>query len=223
MRQYPSLVGERFGNLVVESYADTTSYGQRRWLCRCDCGNTCIATTGNLRRRHTTSCGCKKSPDLTGNTYGRLTVLRLSDKRGSRGKRTTPLWECRCECGAITYKSTDTLTNPEQSMCADCAAKYAMEQARKSAGFVGGTQLSKIRNMNAPSTNSSGCRGVYFDKRSNKWRARLKFQGKAMNFGSYEKYEDAVEARRKAEEEYFGTFLMEHNEDNHMERQDVWK
>ena len=61
--------------------------------------------------------------------------------------------------------------------------------------------------MNAPSTNTSGVRGVYYDKKSNKWRARLKFKGKNMNFGSYEKFEDAVAARKKAEEEYFQTAL----------------
>ncbi len=75
MQKYPDLTGERFGNLVVEKYADTTSYGQRRWSCQCDCGNTCLVTTSNLRSGHTSSCGCKKSPDLTSKTYGRLTVL----------------------------------------------------------------------------------------------------------------------------------------------------
>lgn len=41
--------------------------------------------------------------DLTGKKYGKLTVLGLSDKRGSRGRVTRPLWECRCECGALSH------------------------------------------------------------------------------------------------------------------------
>lgn len=65
--------------------------------------------------------------------------------------------------------------------------------------------------MNPIATNTSGVRGVYHDKEHNRWRARLKFKGKIMSFGSYEKFEDAVAARKAAEREYFGEFLEEHD------------
>lgn len=146
--------------------------------------------------------------DLSGEHFGMLEVIRLSDKRGSRGKRTVPLWECRCECGGITYKPTDKLTNSEMSMCNDCSGKYAATKMRQSSGYVGGTQLSRIVSERVAVTNTSGCRGVYLDKKSGKWRARLKFKGQIMNFGSYSLYEDAVKARKQAEDEYFGTYLQ---------------
>lgn len=209
MREHPSLIGERFGKLIVIEPLPSTDKGQRRWRCKCDCGGEHIATTGNLRSGRTTNCGCKKSPDLTGKVFGRLTVIGRSEKRNPRGKRTTPMWECRCECGNITYKATDTLTNPDESMCQECQGIYAAETARKSAGFIGGTQITKLRNMEPTAANSSGCHGVYLEKKTGKWRARLKFKGKIMNFGSYAKFEDAVAARKAAEEEYFGAFLEE--------------
>ena len=146
---------------------------------------------------------------IVGQRYGKLEVIALSDKRGSRGARTVPLWECRCDCGAITYKATDTLTNNSRSMCSECAGLYAAKKMRANAGYVDGTQLSRIRNPKTESENASGVRGVYFDKRSGKWRARLKFKGQLMNFGSFENFEDAVSARRNAELEYFGEFLQE--------------
>lgn len=208
MRDYPSLIGKRFGKLIVVAKAESKS-GQRRWMCQCDCGGTNIVTTGNLNSGHTTNCGCKKSPDLTGRVFGKLTVIGRSDRRNPRGKRTTPMWECRCECGNITYKATDTLTNPDESMCQECKGRIGAEIARQSAGFVGGTQISRIKNMTLIATNTSGCRGVYYDKRNNKYRARLKFKGKIMNFGSYRNFEDAVAARKAAEQEYFGAFLEE--------------
>ena len=145
--------------------------------------------------------------NLIGRRFGKLEVIGRSDKRGSRGARTVPLWECRCECGAICYKATDTLTNPEISMCNDCVGKYATEKARAKAGFVDGTQISKITSTKLISTNTSGCRGVYFDKRTGKYRARLKFKGKIMNFGSYKNFEDAVKARKDAEQRIYGEFL----------------
>ena len=209
MREYPSLIGPKFGQLTVVEQLPSTARGQRRWLCKCDCGGEHISTSNSLKSGRTTNCGCKKSPDLTGQVFGRLTVIGRSNKRNSRGARTTPMWECRCECGNITYKATDTLKNLDQSMCATCAAKFAAEKARESAGFVGGTQISRICNMEPTAANTSGCRGVYYDKRSNKYRARLKFKGKIMNFGSYTNFEDAVAVRKEAEQEYFGAFLEE--------------
>ena len=209
MKNRENLIGKRYDKLVVVEQMETTKQGQRRWLCKCDCGGTCVSTTGNLNSGHTTNCGCKKSPDLTGKVFGKLTVLGRSDKRNSRGKRTTPTWECRCECGAITYKATDTLTNPDVSMCNECAGKYAAGIARQSAGFVGGTQITKIADMKPTAANTSGARGVYLEKRSNKWRARLTFKGKIMSFGSFARFEDAVFARKEAEKIYFREFLEE--------------
>lgn len=147
--------------------------------------------------------------DLTGHTFGKLTVLGLSNKRGSRGKRTIALWECKCECGTITYKPRDVLLNASISMCAACAAKYASQKARQAAGFVEGTQIARIRAMTPGAGNTSGVRGVVYEKRTNKWRARLCFRGKDMSFGSYAKFEDAVAARKAAEINIFGAFLEE--------------
>lgn len=209
MREFPNLIGKRFGKLTVIELLPSTLSGQRRWLCKCDCGGEHIATTNNLNSGRTTNCGCKKSPDLTGQVFGRLTVIGRSEKRNPRGARTTPMWECRCECGNITYKATDTLTNPDESMCQECHNKLAPEKARSAAGFVGGTQISKIKNMKPTAANSTGVRGVQFDKRSGRYRARLKFQGKILNFGSYRTLEEAAAARKAAEEEYFGAFLEE--------------
>lgn len=53
--------------------------------------------------------------DLTGQTFNRLTVLRLSDKK--RG--TTYLWECRCSCGnkEPVYAMTYQLTHNKKKSC----------------------------------------------------------------------------------------------------------
>lgn len=53
-----SIIGKRFGKLVVKSFA----YWQGRrtyWNCLCDCGGTKIVIRNNLTDGHTTSCGCK--------------------------------------------------------------------------------------------------------------------------------------------------------------------
>lgn len=153
----------------------------------------------------------RKHTDITGQRFGKLTVIELSDRYGTRGARKCRLWMCQCDCGQIAYMATDSLKAPGERSCPSCASKHNAAKAREGAGYVGGTQLSRIRNMNPIATNTSGVRGVYHDKEHNRWRARLKFKGKIMNFGSYEKFEDAVAARKAAEREYFGEFLEEHD------------
>lgn len=145
--------------------------------------------------------------NLIGRRFGKLEVIGRSDKRGSRGARTVPLWECRCECGAICYKATDTLTNPERSMCNDCVGKYAGQKMREKAGYVDGTQISRIKSDKLIATNTSGARGVYLERKTGKWRARLRFKGKTYNFGTYANFEDAVKARKEAEQLIYGEFL----------------
>ena len=205
------LLGQRFGRLTVIAEAPSSETGQARWVCRCDCGRECTVLGKSMKNGHTASCGCLREKDLTGQRIGRLTVIARSDKRSPRGKRTTPVWECRCDCGAICYKATDTLTNPETSMCARCAELNSVGKAIQAAGYVGGTQITKLRDMKPTAANTSGVRGVTWDPHANKWRARLKFKGKLLNFGSYDRFEDAVEARKKAEEEVFGAFLSAHD------------
>lgn len=61
------LTGMRFGALTVLSQAETTidAHGRpmRRWMCRCDCGNTIVTTRLNLRKGDTKSCGCLKTQE----------------------------------------------------------------------------------------------------------------------------------------------------------------
>lgn len=55
----PNLVGKRFGRLLV--IASTVSeHNRSRWVCKCDCGSTCIKTGKYMRQGLTQSCGCIK-------------------------------------------------------------------------------------------------------------------------------------------------------------------
>lgn len=52
--------------------------------------------------------------DLTGNIFGRLTVLGDVRKRTKNGK---VLWHCLCECGTVTFVRGDHLLNGKISSC----------------------------------------------------------------------------------------------------------
>ena len=60
------LTNQRFGKLLVlkkvEKPLDTNQDRKYAyWLCKCDCGNTCIINGTYLRNGDTQSCGCIKS------------------------------------------------------------------------------------------------------------------------------------------------------------------
>ena len=61
-------------------------------------------------------------------------------------------------------------------------------------------------NSRKPSTNVSGYKGVYFDKRDQSWRTRIVMNQKATNLGNFIDLESAIKARREAERRLHGEF-----------------
>lgn len=58
------------------------------------------------------------------------------------------------------------------------------------------------RNQKRHRTNTSGMRGVCWDKKNLKWMARIKVDGFQKNLGRFDRYEDAVSKRIEAEATY---------------------
>jgi len=58
------------------------------------------------------------------------------------------------------------------------------------------------KNQKVHKTNTSGNRGVYFRKDSNKWRARITVDDKSINLGTFKDKQDAINARIDAEIKY---------------------
>jgi len=58
MGQLIDLTNTRFSRLLVLSRAQNNIHQQVMWFCECLCGNIIIASSCNLRSKHTRSCGC---------------------------------------------------------------------------------------------------------------------------------------------------------------------
>ena len=111
------LTGKKFGKLTV-LHEDTpihTSGGHSvvRWVCQCDCGNVISVRSGKLRTGNTSSCGCAKSPDITGKRFGKLVVK----KKIGKTKDGATLWECECDCGNVTNVRYNSLTGGITKSC----------------------------------------------------------------------------------------------------------
>ena len=63
------------------------------------------------------------------------------------------------------------------------------------------------KNHGKNKNNTSGYQGVYWDKANVKWRAIIKFNNKSISLGRYVLFDDAVKAKKEAENKYFGEWL----------------
>ena len=90
--------GSKFGMLTVLSR--TINSNGIFYKCLCDCGNYVDIQSSKIKT--STNCGCKDLGstrgtfvDITGNTYGKLTVLKRVENRNK-----DLYWLCKCECGS---------------------------------------------------------------------------------------------------------------------------
>lgn len=209
------MLGRTFGRLVVLEEAKPVK-SRRRWLCRCSCGRETIVWESHLKNGHTKSCGCfrKEKPkekclNLQGERYGRLTVLEpMIEKNG-----TVNYWKCQCDCGKQCFCHKESLRSGTTRSCGCLQEEQRKENMRNAIHFVDGTCVERIACRRTFSNNTSGHRGVY-RRENNRWRASIGFQGKKYYLGTFEKYEDAVNARLEAEKELYDSFLSNYQEQN---------
>lgn len=65
------------------------------------------------------------------------------------------------------------------------------------------TELENAQNASIRKDNTSGIRGVHFNKHNNKWIARIQFNKKRITLGSFNTLEEAKNARENAEKIYY--------------------
>ena len=79
------------------------------------------------------------------------------------------------------------------------------------------TSSENAMNSGLSSANTSGVTGVLFDKRWNKWVASIMVNYKSIHLGRFDKFDDAVKARKEAEDKYFGKWSYDNSMKNEKE------
>lgn len=130
------LLNQRFGKLVVIAPAENKGR-HTRWLCKCDCGNEYIALTDSLRAGTCQSCGCLRTEqaringktqikDLTGQRFGKLTVISYA---GSFRNRSS--WLCECDCGNTVIINQMELVRGDTLSCGCLRSSFGELQIEK--------------------------------------------------------------------------------------------
>lgn len=235
------LTGKKFHRLTVleqvEDYIDAHNRHYSRWKCLCECGNEKIVQGRNLKSGKTKSCGCYKKElnsqkrkeniyDLSkeygvcyaGNTHNIIKFdledyelikkyywIENSNGYAVANSNKTVIYMHRLIMNIEAFKSVidhryhDCLDNRKKNLRITDAHHNTM-------------------NEKLAINNTSGTTGVSLE--NGKWRAYLWYNGKTLHFGTFDKIEDAIEARIKAENYYFGEFGY-HNSMKHKELQEV--
>lgn len=122
---FQDLNGKIYGKLTILFYAGRKSGKYSLWHCRCECGRERTVVSSQLTLGQTNQCTyCfRHQPktktrsdftDLTGQTFGRLTVTSFS-RRNKKTNRT--YFMCQCTCGETTESRSDSLISGSIQSC----------------------------------------------------------------------------------------------------------
>lgn len=221
--------GAEFGRWTVLEDWSISPCGEKRWLCRCQCGTERYVLERSLRSGGSRSCGClrgkrSKEPasDLRGtaDTQSKRTHCGCKTNRGrptniagQRFHRLTALtmlpqrdaggnvmWRCQCDCGNLVDVSYNSLVYSNLKSCG-CQKKEHDKKLGAYLIHVAGTSVEQLKSKKLPSDNTTGVKGVYLVH--GRYMAKIVFQKKQYFLGTYSSLEQAAEARYEAEELLF--------------------
>lgn len=228
---------KRLENKVYESGETRSQY-----LCECDCEekNKVIVLGKNLKNGNTKSCGClkKKAIAITIKANKKYNTYDLSGEYGigytSNGKEfyfdledydkiKDYYWyidnhgyvrtDIRIDNKKVTlwmHRLVMCLNDIE--LCVDHIHGNQTKNDNRKSNLRIATRSQNQMNACLSTNNTSGITGVYWYKPSKKWLAIIMVNRQRIHLGYFEKFEDAVKARKEAEEKYFGEFSYDNSQ-----------
>lgn len=215
MMDTTSLIGKRFGKLVVLSFEKYEKY-QSFWKCLCDCGKETIGSRSNLTSSTKTSCGCARKG-------AQKKTMVFSEKEAY----TYETWHnMKRRCYDVNFTHYNYYGGAGVTVC----ERWLEPDGKGFRNFLEdmgerpeGMSLNRINSVNLYSketcewankqsqafdqkkrkNNTSGKTGVSWDKRRERWVATIDFN-KPIYLGSFVNIEDAILAREAAEMKYHG-------------------
>lgn len=145
--------------------------------------------------------------DLIGKKFGRLLVIANSHKEH--------FVVCKCSCGNISeVRATSLTTRKNPTLSCGClqrevahktGAKTIQKNAEKqiAQNMQFNTNFQVIENPHPPKNSTSGVKGVSWNKSRNMWEAYIQVHSKHIHLGRFFDKNDAIKARRLAEEKFF--------------------
>jgi hypothetical protein len=233
------ITGIRFGRLVVTRKTNIKSdrsynNGAYLWECKCDCGNTCYYSRYSLISPYgVRSCGClyndarfectKKYCDYDldnydfGIGYCSNGTYFFFDKEDYDKIKDYSWWYDGRYVIAHTLKNdkytTDIIRMHRVVMDIDDREDINVDHKNlirydcRKCNLRRATDSENAMNKDYSYMSTTGVTGV--TKYKDKWRASIKIKKKTINLGTFDSFDKAVIARRKAEDKLFGEFKFD--------------
>lgn len=231
MAKASNLIGQKFGRLTVIERLENTKNGKTRWLCKCDCGNETIVQGNNLKNKHVKSCGCLNK-ELTRQRNKKYNKYDLSGEYGigytSKGE---PFYfdledydKIKNYCWYINESNyVRTRINKYQQIYmhqlvlsdsteVDHIHGELSRNNNRKENLRPCTHQENMMNIGLRSNNTSGATGVFWVANRNKWKSEIIYNNKIIRLGYFNDFEEAVKARKDAEEKYFGEFSYDNSQ-----------
>jgi hypothetical protein len=210
------LSGQKFGKLTVIKRVENK--GKRViWECKCDCGDTVIKDTSELKSINDDKCHHNKSVGKSKNTYKiHKNYIIFHTNNGTEfiidhedfDKVIEFTWRNITHNYIIAQKNNEKILlhrlimNPKENEVIDHINGNPLDNRKCNLRIC--THQENSRNTKVNINNTSGHRGVYFS--NGKWTAYITKDYKKKNLGRFNDIKDAINARIKAEIELFGEY-----------------
>lgn len=148
VRAKPDCTGQRFGYLTVLGKADRDLKNRQLWKLQCDCGNVVEKPRSDFANRNP-SCGCQKRrktiernkarslSDITGQKFGRLTVLGKGGQKPDNRGSYIQLWKLQCDCGNVVERPRSSIEAKGQISCGCARGLGLIDNKRRPRDITG--------------------------------------------------------------------------------------
>lgn len=213
-------IGKKYGHFVIQKYIGLKN-NHRYYECKCDCGRTKTCILSNLKSGKSKSCGCSNHEryikenyyiieddyviGLTTNTNKKFYIDKEDFDRIKHF-----CWREDNYGYIVTQSKRKTIKLHRYIMQPDCIyaidhINHNVKDNRKRNLRICTTQQNNFNTV-ISKNNTSGFKGVFWNKEKKKWNARIMINYKNIHLGYFDDIEEAEKVRKDAELKYFGEY-----------------
>lgn len=234
--RFKDLTGIRFGRLTVQNQGEyfISKNGGKKvgWVCICDCGNVVTKEHHSLLSGNTRSCGClhKESARERGKLNKKYNTFDLSGEYGigytakgeefyfdldDYGKIKNYYWY-KCDTNYIEA-FVNKVKIYQHRFIMNCPKEYEVDHIshtqydNRKCNLRIVSHKHNLRNIKLHKDSTSGVTGVSYAKSKKKWRAYITYNQRQIFLGYFTDFNDAITARKEAEEKYFGEYSYDNS------------
>jgi len=217
MGRYEDVTGRIYGKLTAVKYVGKDEYGKAFWICRCECGNVTRIRSDCLTTGNSQTCG--SCPVNQYNIIGELAIGVTSSgktfvfdaedilivKKYSWFISPGGYVVANIADGCMIMLHSLLLSNIK-GLWVDHISRNKLDNRKSNLRYASPQQ--NCFNAGVSKNNTTGYKGVYYDKSRDKYQAEIMCSRKKHHLGRFDTAIDAAKAYNKKAVELFGEYAF---------------